>query len=182
MRLGVPGAIAALDPRDRPLPRALFASLVRDLRRGAYASADHYQYRALLKRGAESGVSKEERENGAGPARFLVLVPGKLLVLRGDRAGVPLATASLTEGAEVTALEKVTRTADADPLAASLASAVVALTLPNGDAFAFRFAGRPRTAPAANGSASAVPTPGKGDEEETRKVCRRRVVQRRESR
>ena len=120
--------------------REVFASLVRDLRRGAYASADHYQYRALLKRGAESGVSKEERENGAGPARFLVLVPGKLLVLRGDRAGVPLATASLTEGAEVTALEKVTRTADADPLAASLASAVVALTLPNGDAFAFRFA------------------------------------------
>ena len=77
--------------------REVFASLVRDLRRGAYRSADHYQYRAPLKRGAETGVSKTESD--VAPARFLVLVPGKLLVLRGDRAGVPLATASLTEGA-----------------------------------------------------------------------------------
>ena len=38
--------------------REVFASLVRDLRRGAYRSADHYQYRAPLKRGAETGVSK----------------------------------------------------------------------------------------------------------------------------
>ena len=118
-----------------------FASLVRDLRDGAYRSADRYQYRAPLKRGAETGVSKEEAVKA--PARFLVLVPGKLLVLRGDRAGVPLATASLAEGAEVTVLEKTTRGAETDRRSASsvgFASAVVALRLPNGDAFAFRFA------------------------------------------
>ena len=128
--------------------REVFASLVRDLRRGAYRSADHYQYRAPLKRGAETGVSKTESD--VAPARFLVLVPGKLLVLRGDRAGVPLATASLTEGAEVTALERTKRNAEGSDVQnsgsepegknasnASLARAVVTLTLPNGDAFAF---------------------------------------------
>jgi hypothetical protein len=132
--------------------REVFASLTNDLRRGAYKSADHYQYRALLKRGAETGVSKTESD--VAPARFLVLVPGKLLVLRGDRAGVPLATASLAEGAEVTVLERTKRNAEGSEGSdvpegsetegegknASLASAVVALTLPNGDAFAFRFA------------------------------------------
>ena len=78
-----------------------------------------------------------------------MLVPGKLLVLRGDRAGVPVATASLAEGAEVTALEKTKlkkENSEGDSNDASndknknVARAVVALTLPNGDAFAFRFA------------------------------------------
>ena len=122
--------------------REVFASLVHDLRRGTFRSADHYQYRALIKRGLETGVSRNEKD---APARFLVLVPGKLLVLRGDRAGVPLATASLAEGAEVTALRrKSEENSEEDSNDASndktVARAVVALTLPNGDAFAFRFA------------------------------------------
>ena len=123
--------------------REVFASLVHDLRCGTYTSADHYQYRALIKRGLETGVPQNEKD---APARFLVLVPGKLLVLRGDQTGVPLATASLAEGAEVTALEKTKRSEENSEedekhdASNDVARAVVALTLPNGDAFAFRFA------------------------------------------
>jgi hypothetical protein len=123
--------------------REVFASLVHDLRCGTYTSADHYQYRALIKRGLETGVKRDEKD---APARFLVLVPGKLLVLRGDQTGVPLATASLAEGAEVTALAKTKRSEENSEedekhdASNDVAAAVVALTLPNGDAFAFRFA------------------------------------------
>jgi len=51
--------------------RAVFQSLVADLRSGVYRSADRYQRRALLKRGPEGGgawneTTQTQSENGQG--------------------------------------------------------------------------------------------------------------------
>jgi hypothetical protein len=72
----------------------VFQSLVADLRSGAYRTADSYQRRALLKRGPEAG-------GGLLPPRYLVLIPGKLLLMASSQSAVPLAALSLAEGARV---------------------------------------------------------------------------------
>ena len=119
-----------------------FASLVVALRDGIYEkeNADRYHFRNLIKRGVETGV----RNGDTCPARYLVLVPGKLLVLRGDRGGVPLQTASLAEGATVAALRQNANVLSADASGGTFASnfAIVTLALPHDKTFqlTFRFA------------------------------------------
>jgi hypothetical protein len=96
--------------------RAVFEAVVADLRAGVYQSADRYQRRALLKRGPEGGggwnIKPSNRPAGGGTlnpasqsrsrsARFLALVPGKLLVMQTNKAAVPLAALSLGEGVRV---------------------------------------------------------------------------------
>ena len=114
----------------------VFVSLVLDLKSGMYKNPDMYSFRNLVKRGVESGVSGDDLQ----PARYLVLVPGKLLVLRGDRTGVPLQTASLAEGVVVTAL-KARYSSESSSSEQSSPSAIVTLALPHDEhlGFTFRF-------------------------------------------
>ena len=80
--------------------RAVFQSLLRDVQSGAYQSADRYHARTVLKRGPEDGgqvgTSKMHGQRRRRP-RYLVLVPGRLLVMASSSDPTPIAALSLAD-------------------------------------------------------------------------------------
>ena len=80
--------------------RAVFVSLLRDVQSGAYQSADRYHARTVLKRGPEDDgvtVGKTHGRKMNRRPRYLVLVPGKLLVMASSSDPTPIAALSLAD-------------------------------------------------------------------------------------